>query len=93
MSFNDMGWFLAFGLAGLSLLQVVKNWADARFSRVQDQIHAGDKWYTDEIKSLRESMNRYNNDLYEEINRIEERIEKCENCPAPKEKNYYNSEA
>ena len=45
MSFNDMGWLIAFSLAGLSLLQMVKNWAEAKFTVVNDRIEAQDRWF------------------------------------------------
>jgi len=93
MSFNDIGWLVAFALATLTIFQLAQSWADRKFKHVHERIEGGDKWFNEEIKSLREMVHRYNNDLYGEINRIEERIEKCENCSAPKEKNYYNTDA
>ena len=90
MSFNDMGWLIAFSLAGLSLLQVVKNWAEAKFTVVNDRIEAQDRWFNEEMKSLRNTVSRVQDDLYAEFARIDERTEGC--TPADK-KNFYNTEA
>ena len=93
MNFNDMGWLVAFALATLTLIQLVQSWSERRFKAVNERIDGSDKWLNEEIKALRDMVHRYNGDLYGEINRIEERIEKCENCSDPKEKNYYNTDA
>ncbi len=92
MSFNDIGWLLAFGLAVLTLFQLAQSWADRKFKFVHERIDAADKWYNEEMKSVRHQMSRVTEELYSEVARLEERVEAC--TPSDKkDKNYYNSDA
>jgi hypothetical protein len=92
MSFNDIGWLLAFALATLTIFQLAHAWADRKFKFVHERIDAADKWFHEEIKSTRSQMNRTCDDLYTEMERLHERVDAC--TPADKkEKSYYNSDA
>ena len=92
MSFNDIGWLLAFGLAVLTIFQLAHAWADRKFKFVHERIDAADKWYSEEIKTVRQHVSRISDDLYTEMEWMNKRIDSC--TPSDKkEKNYYNTDA
>jgi hypothetical protein len=92
MNFNDIGWLVAFALAGLTLIQLVQTWAHRRFTAVHERIDGGDKWFNEEMKALRDMVHRCNENIYAEIDRVEARIDAC--TPSDKkDKNYYNTDA